>query len=157
MRFHGSGRIVQSVRVLCGFTLQLALVVESASTAVTKEPVNSQRTPINIPPSKFNAGRGVFRAANAPVVTYELDFVVVMASLDTVEADCVSFSRVTRPTPVTKTKTKSCKHLMYVRTLLLLPTNQPVEVVHGNTCIAGDFVEALAALHRLLDDVAVVL
>ena len=128
-------------------------MVERASTAVTKEPVNSQRTPINIPPSKFNAGRGVFRAANAPVVTYELDFVVVMASLDTVEADCVSFSRVTRPTPVTKTKTK----LMHVRTLLLLPTNQPVKVVHGKTCIAGDFVEALAALHRLLDDVAVVL
>ena len=46
---------------------------------------------------------------------------------------------------------------MHVRNCAYASKNQPVEVMHGKTCIAGDFVEALAALHRLLDDIAVVL
>lgn len=69
---HGSGGVIERVRVLGGLTLQLTVLAQSARPAVTEK----------------------------PVVSDELHVMSRMASVDTVDADCVTLRCVACPAPV---------------------------------------------------------
>lgn len=88
MRFHRSSGIIQRVRVLRRLSLQLALVTQSASTAVTKES-SREKAQIKI---KFH------ESCHLPIVTNKLDIVSRVARLDTIYADSVSVRRVASAT-----------------------------------------------------------
>lgn len=79
MGLHGRSRVIQSVCVLRGLALKLALVAESASTTVTEK----------------------------PVVADELYIVAHVAVLDAVDTDGIPLSSVACPAPV-QSKKKIC-------------------------------------------------